>query len=345
MNSLPSTHLDRVAARPPKRSLPAVEAAIIDVVNRFHPLTPDRHRLRPSQVGAVGHVVGVRGIDGRAYALKIYPAENAGRARIEEAALTIVRGAVDVEVPDVVLRGSVEAPSPAGFLLMSWLPGLRWAEHRSAFRGQESAGLVRQAGELLREIHGVKGSWFGDLLDRPGTPLSAGDLVVARTRMAVQHYEQELETAERITEFVKVRLEAVDRCRVPTLCQNDFNAGNIMIDPTTSRICGVFDFERASWGDPLDDLARILIQIRHHNHDLGATLLQAYGVGQAYRSEHGDEPERLDVYEVLHLLEERNWISSDRPAQWQRSIAALDRRLDAALNTRPGDRGAGRRRQ
>jgi hypothetical protein len=47
-------------------------------------------------------------------------------------------------------------------------------------------------------------------------------------------------------------------------------------------------------------------------------LVEAYGV------QSDDELHRVTVYEVLHALDERTWIESDRPTGWKRSVASLD---------------------
>lgn len=92
------------------------------------------------------------------------------------------------------------------------------------------------------------------------------------------------------------------------------------------HISGVFDLERASWGDPLGDLALTRIHIRQHAPDLVTVLLAAYGVHEPH------ERTRLDVYEAMHLMDEWSWISTDQPHGWRLSIADLDRRLVALIS-------------
>ena len=44
------------------------------------------------------------------------------------------------------------------------------------------------------------------------------------------------------------------------------------------RLCGVVDLERASWGDPLADLAQTQLHVRYHDPAGAKILVQAYGV-------------------------------------------------------------------
>jgi hypothetical protein len=68
----------------------------------------------------------------------------------------------------------------------------------------------------------------------------------------------------------------------------------------------------------LSDLARTRLHLRYHVPADAATLTAAYGTSGT------DEAARLDVYEVLHAVEERAWIATDRPAGWYQSVTRLD---------------------
>ncbi len=54
--------------------------------------------------------------------------------------------------------------------------------------------------------------------------------------------------ADRVTQFIEDRYEALSHCRLPVLCHNDFVDGNLLVQLTKEpQICGVFDLERADW--------------------------------------------------------------------------------------------------
>lgn len=107
-------------------------------------------------------------------------------------------------------------------------------------------------------------------------------------------------------------------------CHNDFIDGNLLVrDAGDPELCGVVDLERASWDDPLSDVARTRRHAWYHDPAAADLVTEAYGV------DGDDEWRRVAVHEVLHALEERAWVAIDRPAGWRRSIARLDEYLDA----------------
>lgn len=308
----------------------SAEAAVLRAVGRSIPLDGEVCRLTRAQAGAVGDVIGVRGLDGARYALKIYPAHLGSRADVESAALQRLRK-IGIPVPEVILRGAVDE-SPVVFLLMGWLSGRRWAEHLPDIGPAQTLALLEQAGALLRRIHSVPGPWFGDLLSEPPVHPTAVDVAAERLARLVRTYRQvggSDAVVQQTSRFVEERYPALLHCLLPVLCHQDFVNGNLMVHLTgRARISGVFDLERASWADPMEDLALSYIHFRNDHPDLVHFLIDAYGVT--------DERERLrlQAYEALHLMDERCWISADRPQGWQHSIAVLDGRLRTLLRDR-----------
>ncbi len=323
-----SDPIDEKARTPVASARQDAEAAALRTVGRSIPLRAEVHRLTPSQSGAVGHVVGVRGMDDRAYALKIYPAGRSSRVEVEATALRRL-ARLQLPVPTVFLHGTVDGDPAAGYVLMSWLPGVRWAECAAEIGREDAAILIRRAGTLLRRMHSDTGAWFGNLLREPGTASTATDIAAARLTELLPSYESlggPGDLAQLVGRFVRDRSGALRQCPAPVLCHNDFVDGNLMVRlEGRPDICGVFDLERASWGDPMNDLAMSAIHLRYHYPDLVHLLVDSYGVDDDH------ELVRLQVYEALHVMDERCWIASDRPHGWQRSIAALDDRLRAIV--------------
>ena len=301
---------------------------MLRVVHRSIPMDGQLHRLSAAQAGAVGHVVGLRGVDGTRYAMKVFGAGQSDRYEVESNAARRLR-TIGVPVPEVLLAGRLDAPS-VGFVLMTWLPGRRWAECVADVDYDQAQVLLADAGRLLRAIHAETGPWFGDVLRPPTTLPTAADLVAERLYRLLPLYVRvggPHDLARRAAEFVGQRSAAIGMCSRAVLCHNDFVDGNLMVQlAATPQISGVFDFERVSWGDPMNDLAVSYIHFRYHYPDLVASLMAAYGI------EFEHEQLRLQAYEALHLMDERCWISTDRPQGWQRSTAALDDRLRQLLD-------------
>lgn len=151
---------------------------------------------------------------------------------------------------------------------------------------------------------------------------SAWEMVEGRCDRLVTEYTEaggRSELTDNVHRFVATHREAIDSFHRPVLCHNDLLDSNLLVE-TTGEPCltGVVDWERASWGDPLSDLARTKVHAAYHEEAAAQVFVTAYGVQtQAERR-------RLAVHEVLHRVEERTWISRDRPLGWAHSLAGLD---------------------
>jgi len=125
-----------------------------------------------------------------------------------------------------------------------------------------------------------------------------------------------------VERFLFRRHDALNSCQRSVLCHNDFIDGNCLVQAAGDPVVtGVIDFERASFGDPMADLAQTLRNATFHQPSGAKELAAAYGVDAA-------EEERLAIHDLLQALAERVWISTDRPAGWRSSV----RRLDAHLH-------------
>jgi len=132
--------------------------------------------------------------------------------------------------------------------------------------------------------------------------------------------------ADALDEWVRGELADLTGPESAVLCHNDYNQGNLMVGGRGApSVCGVFDWERACWDDPMRDLARI-------HHQVGAadsTLLPALRTG--YGPLDAPARSRLTLHELLRLADERAWIATDRPQGWRRSITRLDRALTNSI--------------
>jgi hygromycin-B 7''-O-kinase len=300
---------------------PDVLAEVLTAVRRQAPdITADD--WAPSVQGAVGHVVGLRDTDGAPLVLKIYPRGEGRHLDIELRAQRLLRDVRGVSVPRPIAHGHLASGRAGGFLLMTRLGGVRWADRRARLSAAETTTLTEEVGRTLRRVHGVRGEHFGALADgEPSWPTAWGR-VAARAGKLVRQYVTaggSSDLADRVHRFVYERETDLASCPGPVLCHNDFIDGNLLVAVQGEpRLCAVVDLERASWDDPLSDLAQTRVHVRHHVPADTSRLTDAYGVDS------DSERRRIEVYEVLHVVRERTWIAHDRPAGWQRSIAALD---------------------
>lgn len=276
----------------------------------------------PTVQGAVGHVVGVRGADGSSYVLKVYGPAGGRRAATEVLALRLFGGVAQIPVPRVLLQDELAGGEPLFYVLMTRLPGVRWADRRAGLDVQQSLALHRGVGELLRRMHVLSQEGFGDLLhDGPRWPNAWARVDARCDQLVGQHVHAggPVELGRRVRRLVDEHRGALGSCVQPVLCHNDFIDGNVLVATMGEpQLRGVVDLERASWDDPLADLARTKLHTRYHDTAAAEVLVEAYGV------QSDDEHHRVTVHEVLHALDERTWIGSDRPTGWKRSVASLD---------------------
>jgi aminoglycoside phosphotransferase (APT) family kinase protein len=85
-------------------------------------------------------------------------------------------------------------------------------------------------------------------------------------------------------------------------------------------VTGVIDFQRASFDDPMADLAQTRRNATFHQPSGAGGLAAAYGVDAA-------DQERLAVHDLSTGVAERVWISTDKPTGWRRSVRQLDAHL------------------
>lgn len=272
--------------------------------------------------GAVGAVAALRNHSGRRYVLKAYRPGALIRARTEYAALQLIRAMSGVPVPDPIVHG-VTGNDPRPFLLMSFLPGHRWADLRHLLDGTDRLVLAADAAHRLRRLHEITGPRFGSLLKPEFDTAWA----------SIQHRSDSLtsdyldgsgnpDVATRLQRLITTHHRVIATCRSAVLCHNDFIDGNLLISRHGKpEITGVVDLETASWDDPLSDLANTARHLRQHDPAAAIRLIDTYGATTP------DDQARIAIYDALHTIHQRNWIAYDKPPGWRQAIEALDQHL------------------
>jgi len=140
--------------------------AVADALRRRLGRTVEPDDWVPAVQGAVGHVVGIR-VDGVGHVAKLFGPGADDRAATEVRALRLAGGVGGLPVPEVV--GTAPLPGGSGsVVLLTRLPGARWADRRDALDVRQGDRLVRDAAAALRRAHGVPGDSFGALVGAVG---------------------------------------------------------------------------------------------------------------------------------------------------------------------------------
>jgi hygromycin-B 7''-O-kinase len=287
----------------------------------------------PSGQGAVGHILGLRTAH-QSLVMKLFVADSPEEPWERELrVLNLTADYADIPAPLLVSHGRIPAPGTVPFLLMTRLPGIRWADRRQHLTDEQSVRVHRRVGSLLRQFHrrseGETARPFGGLSSREPAWSSLADAIDDRLATLAQRYRRLGGSAltRNLERFVTRRYDALRRFGQPILCHNDFIDGNLLLSTRGElAVTGIVDFERASFGDPMADLAQTLRNAAFHQPNGARELAAAYGLD-------GIDPERLAVHDVLHTLEERIWLGTDQPSGWRTAVSRLDRQLEQAARS------------
>jgi aminoglycoside phosphotransferase (APT) family kinase protein len=95
----------------------------------------------------------------------------------------------------------------------------------------------------------------------------------------------------------------LDGAITPRLCHYDLHAGNVLVtSPNEPLLSGIVDFESATAGDPLMDIAKALYYFRPQDATKRAGLLAGYGAIQR-----PDWQDTIDLYRLSSTLELWCW--------------------------------------
>ncbi|WP_370247480.1 phosphotransferase family protein [Nocardioides sp.] len=207
----------------------------------------DDGTLRPLPGGWSGETF-LSDLGGEPVVVRIH-ARDPGRAVIDAAVLSLVRGLLPVPPVLEVRPGGTEAP---GLLLTGLLPGERGdlVLDRLRERGDDD-GLER----LGRACGDVAGVLAGTTFPRPGRFVDAALTVVPWSAAELAHVDPAPVLGEALA------LEAEDRLAAwpwHSLVHADLNPKNLLVDPDTLQVTGVVDWEYAHVGHPASDLGNLL---------------------------------------------------------------------------------------
>jgi aminoglycoside phosphotransferase (APT) family kinase protein len=217
------------------------------------------------------------GAAGEQAVLRLY-VHKPDRAAVDAALLELLRGLVPV--PRVLdLRTPQMAEGPA-YLLTELLPGERLGEVLPDAAPGLRTQLARSLADVLARLNGIPFRHPGDLVDADlhvdPRSLPADSLVA----WAEQHLDggplaqwdaAERQALLRVADHADTLLETTDRW---CLAHSDFNAKNLLVDPTSGAVTGLLDWEFAHAGTPYTDLGNLL---RHErDRELTEPLLERF---------------------------------------------------------------------
>jgi aminoglycoside phosphotransferase (APT) family kinase protein len=220
--------------------------------------------------------------DGQKSVLKVAPPERVKVLRYEKnimaaevEVLRLVRAQTKVPVPEVFAYDTSRSLIDNDYYLMSFVPGVSLHKLRQQLSGEDQHAIDFRAGEYLRQMNAITGSYFGYF--------SQPEYHCSNWREAfggmIEHILQDGREAgvelpipyDTLHSRLKTFYTVLDEVTQPALVHWDLWDGNIFIDPETKKISGIIDCERALWGDPL-------MEVNFGAFGVNPALIEGYGL-------------------------------------------------------------------
>lgn len=261
--------------------------------------------------GEISAVFEITLANARSCILKVYPASLQWKMAKEVYVVGLLRH-VSTPVPHILVADDTRSIIDLNFILMSKLDGLVLGRHEAGLSDAELFAIYAEMGANLRKINDVTLDSFGYIgPNGVWTPHATN-----RSYMSSQ-FERKLKEfgerggdpalAGRLRISIAARRHLLDGAVVPRLCHYDLHAGNVLVTSSREpRLSGIVDFENATAGDPLMDIAKALYYFRPQDkpQDLPKLegLLAGYGV-----IERPDWQATIDLYRLACTLELWCW--------------------------------------
>jgi aminoglycoside phosphotransferase (APT) family kinase protein len=151
------------------------------------------------------------------------------------------------------------------YLFQTMLPGVPAPDGLAAYPRPQWASLYRQLGSISASIQAVRGRRFGRVAD-PAFATWSEAIIAYLGDIATDLDDAGLDAADVREVMTAANRDSglLDEITEPRLLHGDLWHANVMIMPGEAEpvICGVLDWDRASWGDPAFDWAIFLAGMR-----------------------------------------------------------------------------------
>jgi aminoglycoside phosphotransferase (APT) family kinase protein len=205
----------------------------------------------------------VRLSDGQKVVLRVAPAQTAdvdwqdAFLMRSEHAMQPFFAPVAALIPKTLLVDFTHQLLDRDYMFQTFIAGERWDDAWDELAPGENNRLWSQFGDIMRQIHEVRGAAFG--LPRPGFLFRRWSECVIdrfeRTLQAATEIQPGTKDLSRILELVRAHPGYLDEIEAPRLLHGDLWLFNILIRRGSGEpdIVGILDADRAWWGDPMAD--------------------------------------------------------------------------------------------
>ena len=223
-------------------------------------LAPHASALRELKDGWFNAAYEATLADERRVILKIAPPPGAevmryerGLMATEVATMRRVHAELAIPVPAVLHHDESGVLCDSPWFFMEKVPGDNLDHVRAALPPGEVERIDRHLGAILRDLNELRGEWFGYAGNaalrasawRPAFLAIVESVLDDAARKSVRFDRP----AHEIRALVDAHAPSLDEVREPRLVHWDAWDSNIFV--AQGRVCGLIDFERALWADPL----------------------------------------------------------------------------------------------
>ncbi len=216
--------------------------------------------------------------DGSKSILKIAPQFNRTLLRNEKClmnaevnAMKLAENIPNVKTAKVQYYDTSKALCTGDYFIMECLEGESLVSLQDKLSEEEKARIYSEIGNIVRDIAGIKGEYFGQLYDGAEKFDKLCDFVKMLIRNVLADAKEKNivigvspEEIFSLLEAHKSAFEAVS----PVLVHYDLWEGNIFVK--NGHVCALIDWERALWGD-------VLMEDRFRRHSVNDPFLKGFG--------------------------------------------------------------------
>jgi aminoglycoside phosphotransferase (APT) family kinase protein len=197
--------------------------------------------------------------------LKIGPPEDADILsyehdimRTEVEVMRLVESNPHIPVPHISAADFSRTLIPNSYYFMDYIQGAVWNDIAKQLNPAQQNQLFYQAGEIVAHINSYHHDRFGYVALEPKYTTWLDAVHHFFVMLFTDSVKYKIDLPVTLDE-VKIWLETHAGCfhevTIPQLVHWDLWQGNIFVDMQNGepRICGVIDFERVYWGDPLGE--------------------------------------------------------------------------------------------